>query len=101
MAGQLDFWSFIGAERTASGYPVALHIPGTDQYTVWNTDGRGNFVSNGNGGVVVSGTGVILESLETSFHQDLNGDHVTGPSPSSPSAAAFFAELAKHSLALR
>ena len=49
-------WSYIGAEQTASGYQVALRIQGTDQYTVWNTDSNGNFVSNGTGGVIVSGS---------------------------------------------
>jgi serralysin len=75
--GQYE-WSYIGAERTASGYEVAIHVPGADQYTVWNTDTNGNVVSNGTGGVVVSGSSAILESLETSFHQDLNGDATIG-----------------------
>ena len=49
--------------------------PGTDHYTVWNTDSNGNYLSNiGH----VSGTSAALESLETSFHQDLNGDGVIG-----------------------
>jgi serralysin len=78
VAGQLDSWTYIGAEQTSSGYEVALHVPGTDQYTVWNTDSNGNFVSNGTGGVIVSGSSAILESLETSFHQDLNGDGTIG-----------------------
>ena len=52
-------------------------MPGTDQYTVWNTDNNGNFVSNATGGFV-SGTSSALESLEPSFHQDLNGDGVIG-----------------------
>jgi 20S proteasome alpha/beta subunit len=74
----LGGWSFIGAEQTASGYEVALHVAGADQYTVWNTDTNGAFVSNGTGGVVVSGTSYALESLEASFHQDINGDGVIG-----------------------
>jgi serralysin len=78
-------WSYIGAEQTAGGYEVALHVAGTDQYTVWNTDSNGNFVSNGTGGVVVSGSSSVLESLEPSFHQDLNGDGVIGvPAATSP-----------------
>ena len=36
-------WSYIGAEQTASGYQVALRMPGADQYTVWNTDSNGNY----------------------------------------------------------
>jgi hypothetical protein len=65
-------WTTIGAEQTASGYEVAWKVAGADQYTVWNTDSSGNFVSNMIG--VVSGTSAALESLETSFHQDLNND---------------------------
>ena len=43
-------------------------------YTAWNTDNNGNYVSNiGNMGWV-SGTSTAMESLETSFNQDLNGD---------------------------
>ena len=41
--------SYIGVEQTASGYQVALRVPGADQYTVWNTDSNGNVVSNGTG----------------------------------------------------
>jgi serralysin len=78
IAGQLDSWSYIGAEQTSSGYEVALHVQGTDQYTVWNTDSNGSFVSNGTGGIV-SGTSAVLEALEASFQQDLNGDGTIGP----------------------
>ncbi|MGY3343467.1 MULTISPECIES: NF038122 family metalloprotease [unclassified Bradyrhizobium] len=77
-AGQFGSWTFIGAEQTASGYEVALHLPGSDQYTVWNTDSNGTVVSNGTGGAIVSGSSSVLEALEPSFHQDLNGDGVTG-----------------------
>ena len=72
VAGQFGGWAPIGAEQTATGYEVAWKVPGADQYTVWNTDSSGNYVSNAIG--VVSGTSTALELLETSFHQDLNGD---------------------------
>jgi len=68
----------IGAEKTASGYEVAWKVTGADQYIVWNTDSSGNFVSADAG--VVSGNSFALQSLETSFHQDLNNDGVTGSS---------------------
>ena len=74
VAGQFGAWTPIGAEQTASGYEVAWKVAGSDQYTVWNTDSSGNFISDTIG--VVSGTSAALESLETSFHQDLNGDGV-------------------------
>ncbi len=66
----------IGAVQTATGYEVAWQVTGADQYTVWNTDSNGNFVSDTIG--AVSGTSYALESLETSFQQDLNGDGTIG-----------------------
>ena len=74
-AGQFGAWTPIGAEQTASGYEVAWKVPGADQYTVWTTDSSGNYLSNTG---TLSGTSSALESLETSFHQDLNGDGVIG-----------------------
>src|ERR1700747_1295343 len=74
--GEYGGWTWIGAEQTASGYEVALSIPGQNQYGVWYTDSSGNFVSDPIG--VVSGTSAALESFETSFHQDLNGDGTIG-----------------------
>jgi serralysin len=71
--GQYGAWTFIGAEQISGGYEVALHLPGSDQYTVWNTDTDGNVVSNATGGIV-SGSSNALKSLELSFQQDLNGD---------------------------
>jgi hypothetical protein len=50
----------------AGGYEVVWKNPGADQYTVWNTDSSGNFVSETIG--IVSGASTALESLETSFH---------------------------------
>jgi hypothetical protein len=69
-------WAAIGAEETATGYQVAWKLAGQDQYSVWNTDGGGNYVSNAIG--VASGASSILKSLETSFRQDLNGDGTVG-----------------------
>ena len=62
--------------KTASGYDVAWKFPGADLYTVWNTDSNGNYVSDTIG--AVSGTSTVLESLEPTFQQDLNGDGVIG-----------------------
>ena len=63
-------------KQTATGYEVAWKLAGADQYTVWNTDSNGNDTTNTIG--TVSGSSTALESLETSFHQDLNGDGVIG-----------------------
>src|ERR1700738_3268267 len=76
VAGQFGAWTPIGVEQTASGYEVAWKVTGADQYTVWNTDSSGNYTSNAIG--VVSGSSVLLESLEPSFQQDLNGDGLIG-----------------------
>jgi hypothetical protein len=67
-------WSPIGAEQTATGYEVAWHLAGADQYTLWNVDSAGNFVSNGGNGGIMSGFSQAMETAEVSFHQDLNGD---------------------------
>ncbi len=77
----------IGAEQTATGYDVAWKIPAPIEYTVWSTDSNGNFISN----LIptVSGNSTALEALETTFHQDLNGDGTIGiPAGGSASHAA-------------
>jgi 20S proteasome alpha/beta subunit len=76
VAGQFGQWVPIGAEQTATGYEVAWKVAGADQYTVWTTDSSGNYLSSAF--VSASGTSAALESFETSFHQDLNGDGVIG-----------------------
>jgi hypothetical protein len=75
VAGQLGGWIPFSAEQTASGYEVALKLPGSSWYGVWNTDSSGNTVSSIGS---VLGTSSGFESLEASFHQDLNGDGVIG-----------------------
>ena len=65
-------WAPIGAEKTASGYEVAWKDASGD-YTAWNTDNNGNYVSNIGNGLGVGhqhGDGIAGES----FNQDLNGD---------------------------
>ena len=66
----------VGAALTSTGYEVAWQFTGTSNYTVWNTDSSGNYVSDTIG--IVAGNSTTLESLETSFHQDINGDGVIG-----------------------
>ncbi|MEH2561446.1 NF038122 family metalloprotease [Bradyrhizobium sp. AZCC 2289] len=74
VAGQFAPYTPVGVEQTATGYEVALQNSGANLFSIWNTDSNGNFLSYG----VYSGTSSALESLETSFHQDLNGDGVIG-----------------------
>ena len=47
---------------------------------VWNIDANGNFTSAATG--ILSATSFALESLETTFGEDLNGDGTTGPTTS-------------------
>jgi len=75
-AGQFAGWAPIGAEATANGYQVAWYNAGTNQYTFWYTDGSGKFVSNPTG--LVAGSSSAVQSFESSFNQDLNGDGVIG-----------------------
>jgi hypothetical protein len=82
VVGQFGAWTPFAAEQTASGYEVALRVPGADQYTIWFTDSSGNYLSSPFPGRAASGT--ELESYETSFDQDLNGDGTIGVPPSSP-----------------
>jgi hypothetical protein len=93
--GQFGQWAPIGAEQTATGYEVVWKMTGADQYQAWNTDSSGNGISSALG--VVSGTDPALETLETTFHQDLNGDGTIGPvaappPPSQGSSAHFVYE---------
>jgi hypothetical protein len=78
LAGQFGTIALIGAEQTVSGYDVAWKVPGADQYIVWSTDSSGNYLSTISGNSAVSGSSTTLESFETVFHQDLNGDGVIG-----------------------
>ena len=84
--GEWGSWTPIGAEATATGYEVAFKT-GTDTYTVWNTDANGNLTANPIG--TVSGSSLTLEALETSFHQDLNGDGTIGLPPTETMIESF------------
>jgi autotransporter-associated beta strand protein len=75
-AGEFGAWRPIGAEKTATGYEVAWQFGTADQYTIWDTDAGGAMVSNTVG--VVSGSSFAIESRETAFQQDLNGDGKIG-----------------------
>jgi serralysin len=90
--GEFGSWMPIGAEKTASGYEVAWKVTGADQYSVWDTDSSGNVLSNSTG--VVSGSSAALQSLEPSFHQDLNTDGRIGPPPATGTGSSGTASLA-------
>lgn len=75
--GSFPGWTPIAAIKTATGYEIAWKMTGSDKYTVWNTDANGNFAGSPTG--VVSGGEYSLQSLETTFGIDLNGDGTLGP----------------------
>jgi hypothetical protein len=72
-AGEFAGWTPIGAIQTSTGYDVAWKDKGS--FLVWTTDSSGNYIS---GTSSLSGSSTALESLEQSFHQDLNGDGTIG-----------------------
>ena len=69
-------WAPIGAEQTATGYEVAWKVTGCR--SVYRLEHRQQRQLTSRQTAVMSGTSAALESLETSFHQDLNGDGVIG-----------------------
>jgi S-formylglutathione hydrolase FrmB/cytochrome c2 len=77
--GEFGAWTPIAAQQTTTGYEVALKEAGANLYGVWDTDSSGNWVSAPISNV--SGTSAALESIETSFNFDLNGDGTIGTPP--------------------
>jgi len=90
VASQYAPWTPIGAEQVGSGYEVAWKNTVTGQFTVWATDSNGNYVSNPV--PLVTATDTSLEAIETTFHQDLNGDGVIGVPSSAGSATVSAAQ---------
>jgi hypothetical protein len=72
--GQLGAWQPIAAEQVGGSYQVALKLAG--DIWIWNVDSGGNYVSNSAYG---NGSQWALQSAETTFRQDFNGDHAVGP----------------------
>ncbi len=86
--GEFGAWTPIAAQKTSTGFEVALEEVGADLYGVWDTDASGNFVSGSISNV--SGTSAALESVEISFNDDLNGDGTIGiPVPSNATLIEF------------
>ena len=79
--GQFGAWTPIAAALTATGYEVALELTGSDEFTIWNTDSSGNYLSSPLN--MALGSSAQLELYEPSFHDDLNGDGTIGIPPSS------------------
>src|SRR5258708_12514553 len=77
MAGECGGGTTVGVEKTKRGYEVAWKMGLGGELLVCNLDANGNYIGNATG--VVSGADYALQSLETSFQQDLNLDGLTGP----------------------
>jgi Tryptophan-rich Synechocystis species C-terminal domain len=75
--GEFGSWTPMASVQVAGGgYDVVFNIASIGQYTAWSTDSNGNYVTQLFG--AVSGNSAALESLETTFDQDLNGDGAIG-----------------------
>src|SRR5262249_31774166 len=73
------------AEQSGSGYVVAWRDATAGQYIVWKVASDGSYA-----GTVVAPVGSAdfdLESIETTFHQDLNGDGRIGAATASVETA--------------
>ena len=89
--GYFAAWTPVGAEKTATGYEVAMAAtasnPNHNSFLIWTADSSGNLISHFGS---IPGTGTVLESYEPSFYQDLNGDGVIGiPGQTAPTIASF------------
>src|SRR5436189_25525 len=75
VVGQIAGWAPIEIGRASCRERVEWSADGADLYKNWTTDSNGNFVSFI---PAMSGSSTVLESAETTFQQDLNGDGVIG-----------------------
>src|SRR5262249_41233171 len=77
VVGESGSGARVEAGGTGSGDEVAWRDAVNGQRAVLNTNSSGNYSSIALG--AVSGNDYALQSLEPSFHQDLNGDGLIGP----------------------
>src|SRR5262249_9565523 len=70
-SGQIGGWAPIGAIKTAGGYEVAWKLAGSNQFTFWNLDNNGNYVSSATG--VVTGSSPAFAAAAAAFSSDQNG----------------------------
>ncbi len=72
-------WSVVAAEQVSGGgYDVVWKNSANAHYSVWSTDGTGNFQTTLAAAPEVLGTDASLQALEPTLHQDLNGDGTIG-----------------------
>src|SRR5438105_4352732 len=75
IAGTLGSWALFVQAEDAIRYPLVTGVQTCALPIFWNTDGSGNLTS-AIGSLTASSS--ALQSIETSFHQDLNGDGMIG-----------------------
>ncbi|QQN62772.1 NF038122 family metalloprotease [Bradyrhizobium diazoefficiens] len=80
--GQIGAWAPIGAEAVSNGYEVVWKYGSSGSYALWTTDSNGNDLSSSDM------TSASVATLESTFHQDLNGDGVIGAFASTPAGKA-------------
>lgn len=68
-------WAVLGVERWSGGYQVAWKNGSANEYAIWTTDILGNFWSSSS---LLNSSSYALQSLETAFGQNLNGDMTIG-----------------------
>ncbi|WP_456620881.1 hypothetical protein [Bradyrhizobium sp. P5_C12] len=79
IAANWGSWSVVGAEQVSGGgYDVAWKYGPDGHFSIWSTDSNGNFLTTLAAAPEVSATDASLKALETTFHQDLNGDGAVG-----------------------
>jgi hypothetical protein len=83
-AGQFQDWVPISSVQVdGGGYDVAWKNS-SGQFTFWATDSKGNFLSYPTQGVALAANSTTVQSYESIFHQDLNGDHTIGVPGATP-----------------
>jgi hypothetical protein len=70
------------AARPQGGDYLVVWSLGGNQYTVWNTDANGNYISSAAG--ILSNTSTTMESLEVAFTETFSGGGSTGSIATTP-----------------
>lgn len=74
--GQLGDFNMTAAVSVSNGFDVAFRSASSGNFVVWNVDSSGAFIKLVTG--VVGANSYQIESLETVFNRDLNGDGTIG-----------------------
>ena len=75
-SGEFGAWTPVGAVATSGGYEVAWKNSADDDFTFWAVNSSGAFLSDTYGALAPAS--YALETMETTFGQDINGDGVVG-----------------------